>query len=234
MRFNRKIILIIEDDRVAREIENRALIDAGYETYKSESSLQAFEILDRNEIDLIILDLNLPNVRGDHFLKILRNRPETRTIPVVVCSASGHRIDVIRCIKFGISDYIVKPFILKEFLKRIENAIKGVPFILKEDKEVISDRDYVHVLADEMGLKHRLQIRGLSKNNKNEDKSETKDCTYEDESKDELDEENLLDDKVMEDQTDEQADEAEEIAFAQKGFKKPSPQNKARLKKRFS
>lgn len=197
MRFNQKKILIIEDDRVAREIENKALLDAGYDAFKSESSLQAFEILERHEIDLIILDLNLPNVRGDHFLKILRNRTNMQTIPVVVCSASGHRIDVIRCIKYGISDYIIKPFILKEFLKRIENAIKGVPFILKDNREVIGDKDYNHVLSDEMDLQK------LTKNSMDEDATKLK---IEDE---------LNDDELNDEHIDEQSNNEEIIDIAQ-------------------
>lgn len=122
----KKRILILEDDKEIREIENDALVAAGYTTFLAGTSLQAYEILENNKIDVIVLDLRLPNIDGQHFLKKIRLEPETANIPVLVCSASAHKIDVIKCAQYGIEDYVVKPFSIKSFVKKIENIVNGV------------------------------------------------------------------------------------------------------------
>lgn len=120
---NSKRILIIEDDNDILTMEKDALEIAGYKVYGVGSGLQAEEILAKEKIDLIVLDLRLPNVDGREFLKKLRKIPRLHDIPILVCSASGHKEDVIKCGQHGVKDYLVKPFRLKVFVDRVNRLL---------------------------------------------------------------------------------------------------------------
>lgn len=69
---------------------------------------------------LILLDLKLPKVSGLEVLKILKNNPQTRTIPVVVLTSSAEDHDIIECYRLGVNSYIVKPVEFEEFMEAVQ------------------------------------------------------------------------------------------------------------------
>lgn len=148
---NSKRILIIEDDNDILTMEKDALEIAGHKVYGVGSGLQAEEILAKEKIDLIVLDLRLPNVDGREFLKKLRKIPSLHNISILVCSASGHKEDVIKCGQHGVKDYLVKPFRLKVFVDRV-NRLLGVSLPctnLNPESVEIHDNSVLIKLADE-------------------------------------------------------------------------------------
>lgn len=120
-----RTILIAEDDASIR----RALVDAltldEYNTIEVEDGYRALEVLLTGEIDLLLLDLNLPKVNGFHVLSTLAK--ECPGIPTVILSSRGEETDRINGLKLGADDYIVKPFSIGELLARIQAVLRRSP-----------------------------------------------------------------------------------------------------------
>src|SRR5688572_20905973 len=82
-----RVVLLVEDDESTRTALGRHLADAGYHVVYAANGWEALLILDRQTVHLIILDLVMPGMDGQTFLKIVRNGPKFKTIPVIVTTA---------------------------------------------------------------------------------------------------------------------------------------------------
>ncbi len=120
-----RTILIAEDDASIR----RALVDAltmdEYDTIEVEDGYRALEVMLTKEVDLLLLDLNLPKVNGFQVLSTLSK--ECPGIPTVILSSRGEETDRIKGLKLGADDYIVKPFSIGELLARIQAVLRRSP-----------------------------------------------------------------------------------------------------------
>lgn len=115
-------ILIIEDDREINRLICEYLPDLGYEAYSETDGMAGLKRLrERDDIDLVLLDLMLPLKSGDRVLKELR---EFSDVPVIVLSAREMVQTKIELIKAGADDYVTKPFDLDEMAVRIEAVLK--------------------------------------------------------------------------------------------------------------
>lgn len=103
-------VLVVEDDPINREILERHLTRRGYQVLQARHGGQALEILAAARVDLILLDLVMPEMDGYDTLSRLKSDPELAEIPVVVISAMDETDNVIRCVEIGAEDYIQKPF----------------------------------------------------------------------------------------------------------------------------
>jgi len=120
-----KIILIIEDDNFLQGLEATKLKKEGYEILGASNSVEAFKIIGENKkIDLILLDLLLPEVDGFMILEKIRQDKAFLTIPVIVFSNLSEEKDIKRATKLGISEFMVKSnFTLDELAKKVKNLI---------------------------------------------------------------------------------------------------------------
>ena len=118
-----KKILVVEDDLNINNMLREALEDEGYEVIQAYSGTEAMLNVSMTEFDLILLDLMLPGMSGEEFLKTFYKKDQT---PVIILSAKDEldsKVDVLSC---GADDYITKPFQLKELLVRMEVALRRV------------------------------------------------------------------------------------------------------------
>ncbi|MCE9585486.1 response regulator [Candidatus Nomurabacteria bacterium] len=121
-----KKILIIEDDSFLQGLEATKLQKEGYDVVTALNSIEAFKVIDdkKDEIDLILLDLLLPEVDGFMILEKIRENKSLLTIPVIVFSNLSEEKDIKRAQKLGISEFMVKSnFTLDELAKRIKDLI---------------------------------------------------------------------------------------------------------------
>lgn len=103
-------ILILDDEAANRDLLSRYIEQLGLDAVACESADQAFEALQQQEIDLILLDLIMPGVSGHEVLAKLKQSQLWRAIPVIVISGLADQAEVIRCIEAGADDYLQKPF----------------------------------------------------------------------------------------------------------------------------
>ncbi len=110
-------ILIVDDDVNINELIDMYLKNSGYETKKSFNGIDACDIIMKDEISLVILDIMLPGKDGIEVLKFIRKNSE---IPVIMVTAKGETFDKVLALELGADDYIVKPFEPKELLARVK------------------------------------------------------------------------------------------------------------------
>lgn len=120
-----KTILIIEDDNFLQGLEATKLKKEGYEILTASNNIEAFKHIDNKEkIDLILLDLLLPDVDGFMILEKIRDNKDFLTIPVIVFSNLSEDKDIKRATKLGISEFMVKSnFTLDELSKKVKDLI---------------------------------------------------------------------------------------------------------------
>src|SRR4030065_302848 len=103
-------ILIVDDDDISLTLMSRILQKGGYETVTASCAKNALEHLESGEaIMLMILDVMMPEMNGLEFLENINTRPGLSDIPVIICSGDRMRDSVVRSIKMGVCDYILKP-----------------------------------------------------------------------------------------------------------------------------
>lgn len=126
-----KILLIDDNPQSVKD----ALEMYGYEVNIAQDGLCALNILNKEcDYDLILLDVMMPKLDGWETLKAIRNKKETKTIPVIMLSAVDADNKQISGLKFGADDYIVKPFILPNLLARIEALLRRVQWQKEDEK----------------------------------------------------------------------------------------------------
>lgn len=117
-------VLVVEDERDIGDAIEHGLRKEGFEVRRAADGRTAVELLDRSKPDLVLLDLMLPEIPGVDVLKILKNRPESETTPVIVLTAKGEEIDRVLCFELGADDFVTKPFSPRELLLRVRSVLK--------------------------------------------------------------------------------------------------------------
>jgi len=121
-----KTILTIEDDNFLQGLEATKLKKEGYNVLAASNSVEAFKTMGdtQNKIDLILLDLLLPDVDGFMILEKIRQDKALLSIPVIVFSNLSEEKDIQRATKLGISEFMVKSnFTLDELAKKVKSLI---------------------------------------------------------------------------------------------------------------
>ncbi|MBW4522696.1 MAG: response regulator [Scytolyngbya sp. HA4215-MV1] len=140
--FNQHADILIVDD-VPNNIRflSNFLLDRGYQVRKAISGQMALRTIDALIPDLVLLDVNLPDISGYEVCRELKENPLTNSIPIVFLSAGNDAIDKIKAFEAGASDYITKPFHLEEVLVRIQTqlTIQALQKELRMQNEQLKD-----------------------------------------------------------------------------------------------
>jgi len=115
-------ILIIEDDEDLLELEEFQLVKEGYRVIGVTSTKKVETILEEENIDLMLVDRNLPRVEGSEFVKYLRDKGSA--IPVMFVSAKDKDEEIVEGYMCGGDDYLRKPFNMKELLCRVKAILR--------------------------------------------------------------------------------------------------------------
>ena len=134
-----KNILIVEDDRTLCEGIAIALKDSGTKIIQSETIAEAKRNIE--SVDLVILDINLPDGNGLNFLKEIRNKS---TLPVIMLTANDMETDIVTGLENGADDYITKPFSLAVLRARVHTQLRRKE-IDNTDKEVSKNLNIVEI-----------------------------------------------------------------------------------------
>jgi adenylate cyclase len=103
-------ILVVDDNEGNREMLSRRLVRQGFDVMTAENGRRALDILRERAIDLVLLDVMMPEMDGYEALKRMKSDDALRHIPVLMISALDEMDNVIRCIELGAEDYLSKPF----------------------------------------------------------------------------------------------------------------------------
>lgn len=128
-------ILIVEDEAAIRTLISFACAAAGFEVKCAENAIQAQTIVDETPPDLILLDYMLPELSGVDWLQRLHADPKTKRLPVIMLTARGSESDRVKGLNAGADDYIVKPFMPRELIARIQAVLRRYQFQAQAGEE---------------------------------------------------------------------------------------------------
>ncbi|MGH9036714.1 MAG: adenylate/guanylate cyclase domain-containing protein [Acidimicrobiia bacterium] len=106
----RGLVLVVDDDAANRDVLARRLDRLGYAVREAENGRVALEVMEAEPVDLVLLDLNMPELDGYAVLERRHADPALRDIPAIMISASADIDSVVRCIEMGAEDHLGKPF----------------------------------------------------------------------------------------------------------------------------
>lgn len=118
-------ILVIEDDQNIRELIKFNLENSGYDVVLAKDGQEGLDRL-REDIDLIILDLMMPNVDGLTVCREVRNDRKFKKLPIIMLTAKGEEVDKVLGLEMGADDYMTKPFSPRELIARIKAILRRV------------------------------------------------------------------------------------------------------------
>src|SRR5690349_17420638 len=115
------LVLVVDDTSIIREPIAAALTAAGYQTVCAGDGREALAAMDRQTPDVMVLDLNMPEMGGLQVLEAMRRRPATANTPVILLTASADRDTVLSAAQWGVRDYVLKSgFSLTQLLSRVQ------------------------------------------------------------------------------------------------------------------
>lgn len=118
------LIYIVEDDKNISEIESFSLKNAGHQTVEFPDGRSFYKELAEKKPDLILLDIMLPDEDGLSILRKIREKRETKRIPVIMVTAKTTEIDKVKGLDNGADDYMTKPFGVMELVSRVKALLR--------------------------------------------------------------------------------------------------------------
>jgi phosphate regulon transcriptional regulator PhoB len=117
-------ILVVEDEPDIRKLVQYNLAQERFTVLEAEDGEQALKILQREKPNLIILDLMLPGLSGLELCKLLRERPQTAQLPILMLTAKAGEADKVLGLEIGADDYLTKPFSPREMIARVRAILR--------------------------------------------------------------------------------------------------------------
>lgn len=116
-------ILVVDDEEKLRALIKRYADFEGHEVMEASDGMEAVEIFKKEQLDIIIMDVMMPELDGFSAVKEIR---KTSDIPVIMLSARGEEYDKLYGFDLGIDDYVVKPFSSKEIMRRVDAILRRI------------------------------------------------------------------------------------------------------------
>lgn len=137
--MSRESILLVDDEKEIVELMEIYLKNEGYIIYKASNGLEALHMLQNHEVDLIILDVMMPEMDGIEACMKIR---EQRNTPIIMLSAKSQDIDKITGLSIGADDYVTKPFSPLVLVARVKSQIRRYKQLNRPDPN-INDHEIV-------------------------------------------------------------------------------------------
>lgn len=127
-------ILVIEDEEKIRRIMKDYLVNAGYEVIEAEDGLSGLYKFECNHVDLIIVDIMMPEIDGWSFCRRVRKKSD---VPIIIVSARGDIEDQLQGYELKVDEYIVKPFVPCVMVAKVKSLINRARGTVIKDANVI-------------------------------------------------------------------------------------------------
>lgn len=122
--FDHAMIMMVDDEPIVMDVLETCLEEHGYRNFiKIEDSRLALDAVNDKRPDVLLLDLNMPNIDGFGILQQLRSQPDTRFLSVIVLTSSNDSATKLRALELGATDFLAKPIDRSELVLRIKNTL---------------------------------------------------------------------------------------------------------------
>ena len=133
--LRRRTILVVDDSAATRHLVEKTLLAAGFYVVSAENGAKALKLLNNHRPDLILSDLNMPELDGVGLCKMVHANPELCRIPFIIMSSNGDRAMMRRLLQYGASAYLVKPFNLDQLVVTAEQFLSEHFHRISREKE---------------------------------------------------------------------------------------------------
>lgn len=158
-------IMLVEDEEALALLLKYNLEKEGYDVLWEARGGKAVAEVEKNKPSVIILDWMLPELSGVEICKMIRNKPDIKTIPIIMLTAKGEEEDKIKGLSAGADDYVTKPFSIPELMARVKTQLRRAPEPVDEKglsfedivmdltaKKVYRGDNYIHLGPTEFRL----------------------------------------------------------------------------------
>lgn len=146
-------ILIVDDESSIRDIIKEYFDFAEYDYKEAENGMQALDMMEQENFDLVVLDIMMPELDGISVLKRIREKDDT---PVILLTARGNEYDMLIGFEMGADDYMAKPFSPKELMARIKSVLKRTNSQnAKSQNRLIFDDMIIDIAAHKVTVKNQ-------------------------------------------------------------------------------
>lgn len=118
-----KVVLVVDDSSTVRKFVSVSLSMQGFTVVTACDGMDALEKLPKRKFDLVITDLNMPNMDGFELIKALRETPEFRELPIIILTSLSDQANKEQGAKLGVGSYVVKPFSLEKIQYEVSKYI---------------------------------------------------------------------------------------------------------------
>src|SRR5262245_45847736 len=139
-------LLVVDDDELNRDMLSRRLERNGFRVMTAAGGTEALEIIAKRGVDLVLLDVMMPDISGLVVLKTIRTMPQTERLPVIMVTARAHSQDVVQALELGANDYVTKPVDLPVALARIRAQLAR-----RDTERALEDSEKRYALALQIG-----------------------------------------------------------------------------------
>ncbi len=120
-------ILVVDDSRIIRSILRNILQDRNIsadEIFDAADGSEALNFMLENDVDMVLLDWNMPKLNGLELLKSVRSIPKYKNTPIIMVTSEAAKYNVMEAIKAGVTEYVVKPITATKVLEKIDKFLK--------------------------------------------------------------------------------------------------------------
>ena len=158
---NKKLLLVDDEPQLLSMLEQILYSDGFFQIYTAKTCKEALSVMEKQSVSLCILDVNLPDGDGFYLFREIRKFSQ---VPVIFLTARGEAEDKIRGLTLGADDYIVKPFLPKEFLLRVTALLRrtygnilpengfALPDSVYGERQILFDNAVVKCGSEELAL----------------------------------------------------------------------------------
>ncbi|GHU62717.1 DNA-binding response regulator [Clostridia bacterium] len=151
-------ILVVDDEKEIADLIEIHLASDGYKVFKAAQAQEGIDILNREEIQLVLLDIMMPGMNG---LELCRKIREYNNVPVIMLSAKSTDLDKIVGLTSGADDYVTKPFNPLELTARVKSQIRRYQDLNPKKETVISEKSDISLKGLEINREnHQVIVYG--------------------------------------------------------------------------
>ena len=130
------LVMIVEDEEAITLMLKYNLEKEGYDVICEARGNKVLGEVEKKHPSLILLDWMLPEMSGVEICKLIRSKPEIKTVPIIMLTAKGEEEDKVKGLTAGADDYVTKPFSVPELMARVKTQLRRAP-------EPVQDKEYV-------------------------------------------------------------------------------------------
>ncbi len=158
-RVGKARILVVEDDADIQQLVSYNLIKSGMNVSCADSGEEALQLLNQEQIDLVILDLMLPDRDGMEVCTIIREKPDNAVLPIIMLTAKSEEDDIITGLACGADDYVTKPFSPRVLIARVQALLRRKQKRRPPDQHGESETITIHSMVIHRG-RHEVLLEG--------------------------------------------------------------------------